>query len=42
MPGRIAFTDPDAVVAIDTIDDRAGVSLWTRDDLARHRLLRPD
>ena len=41
-PARISFTDPDAVMAIDTIDDRAGVSLWTREDLARHRLLRPD
>jgi tRNA(Ser,Leu) C12 N-acetylase TAN1 len=41
-PARIAFTDPDAVIAVDTIDDRAGVALWTREDLARHRLLRPD
>lgn len=41
-PGRISFTDPDAVIAIDTIDDRAGMALWTRDELARHRLLRPD
>jgi tRNA(Ser,Leu) C12 N-acetylase TAN1 len=41
-PGRISFTDPDAVITIDTIDDRAGVSLWTREDLARHRLLRPE
>ena len=23
-------------------DERAGAALWTRDDLARHRLLRPD
>jgi tRNA(Ser,Leu) C12 N-acetylase TAN1 len=41
-PARISFTEPDAVIVIDTIDDRAGVSIWTRDDLARHRLLRPD
>lgn len=41
-PGRISFTDPDVVIAIDTIDDRAGLGLWTRDDLAHHRLLRPD
>ena len=41
-PGKLSFTDPDAVIAIDTIDERAGVALWTRDDLARHRLLRPD
>jgi tRNA(Ser,Leu) C12 N-acetylase TAN1 len=42
MPARISFTDPDAVVVIDTIDDRAGIAMWTRVDLARHRLLRPD
>lgn len=41
-PGSISFADPDIVIAIDTIDDRAGLALWTRDDLARHRLLRPD
>lgn len=41
-PARISFVDPDAVIAIDTIDDRAGISLWTREDLVRHRLLRPD
>jgi tRNA(Ser,Leu) C12 N-acetylase TAN1 len=41
-PGSISFTDPDAVIAIDTIDDRAGIALWTREDLARHPLLRPD
>jgi tRNA(Ser,Leu) C12 N-acetylase TAN1 len=41
-PGHVSFSDPDAVIPIDTIDDRAGVSLWTREDLARHRLLRPD
>jgi tRNA(Ser,Leu) C12 N-acetylase TAN1 len=41
-PGKLSFTDPDAVIVVDTIDDRAGMSLWTREDLARHRLLRPD
>ena len=41
-PCRISFTDSDSVIAIDTVDDRAGVGLWTREDLARHRLLRPD
>lgn len=42
MPGSISFTDPDAVVAIDTVDDRAGVGLWTRDELTKYHLLRPD
>ncbi|MFZ3179616.1 MAG: THUMP domain-containing protein [Methylocystis silviterrae] len=41
-PGAVSFSDPDAVIAIDTIDDRVGVGLWRRDDLERHPLLRPD
>lgn len=41
-PAKLSFTDPDVVIPIDTIDDRAGLSLWFRDDLSRHRLLRPD
>jgi tRNA(Ser,Leu) C12 N-acetylase TAN1 len=42
MPAKVSFTDPDAVIAIDTVDDRAGLALWTREDLVCHRLLRPD
>ena len=42
LPGRISFTDPDAVIVIDTVDDRAGLAMWTREDIAQHRLLRPD
>jgi hypothetical protein len=34
-PGRIDFEDPDAVIQIETVDGRAGMSLWTRDDLRR-------
>jgi hypothetical protein len=30
------------MIAIDTIDDRAGLALWMRENLARHRLLQPD
>jgi tRNA(Ser,Leu) C12 N-acetylase TAN1 len=41
-PGKLSFSDPDVVITIDTIDDWVGISLWTREDLARHRLLRPD
>ncbi len=41
-PGRIAFDDPDAVIAIDTVDNRAGIGFWTRNDLSRYRFLRPD
>lgn len=42
LPGRISFADPDAVMVIDTVDDRAGLAMWTREDITRHRLLRPD
>ena len=38
-PG-FTFTDPDAVIVI--VDDLAGIAMWTREDLARHRLLRPN
>lgn len=41
-PAGISFTDPDAVIDVETIDERAGMAIWTREDLARHRLLRPD
>jgi len=42
MPGKISFTDPDVVIAIDTVDNRAGLGLWTREELARYHVLRPD
>jgi len=35
-PGRIDFEDPDAVIDIETLDNRAGLSLWTREDLEGH------
>jgi len=41
-PGSLSFSDPDAVIAIDTVDEHAGVAIWTREDLTRHHLLRPD
>jgi tRNA(Ser,Leu) C12 N-acetylase TAN1 len=34
-PGRITFDDPDAICAVETIGQWAGLSLWTRED--RHR-----
>jgi tRNA(Ser,Leu) C12 N-acetylase TAN1 len=41
-PGRIAFEDPDAVVAVDTVGDWAGMALWTREDLERYPFLKVD
>ena len=40
-PASIAFTDPDVIVAVDTIDNRAGLALWTRDELRCYEVLRP-
>jgi poly-gamma-glutamate synthesis protein (capsule biosynthesis protein) len=40
--GVLSFSDPDAIIVVDSVDDRAGLALWTRDDLKRHPLLRPD
>ena len=41
-PGRITFDDPDKVIQIETIDGRAGMSLWTREDLRRFPFLGAD
>jgi hypothetical protein len=41
-PASIAFTNPDAIIAFDAIDNRAGLALWTRDELRRYAVLRPD
>jgi tRNA(Ser,Leu) C12 N-acetylase TAN1 len=41
-PGRIAFDDPDAVLDVETVGDRAGLAVWTRDELRRFPFLRPD
>ena len=41
-PSKISFTDPDMVITVDTVDHRAGLAMWTREDRARFHLLRPD
>lgn len=42
LAARVEFKDPDFVLAIDAVDGRAGIGLWTREDLRCHRFLRPD
>ncbi len=42
MPATIRFEDPDAVIAVDTVDQRAGMSLWTREQLRRFPFLDPE
>lgn len=41
-PGRITFEDPDAILAVETINQRAGLSFWTRDDLKQYPFLNVD
>ena len=41
-PGRIAFDGPDAIIALETIGPRAGLSLWSREELALYPLLHLD
>jgi len=38
-PGHIGFDDPDYVIHIETIDRRAGMALWPRDDMRRYPFL---
>jgi tRNA(Ser,Leu) C12 N-acetylase TAN1 len=39
-PGRITFEDPDAVIAVETAAQWAGLSLWRREDLQRYPFIR--
>jgi len=39
---RIDFDDPDLILTIDAIHGRAGLGLWTREEMRGHRFLRPD
>lgn len=41
-PGQISFADPDAVLAVETISQWAGLSLWTREEQQRYPFLRFD
>jgi tRNA(Ser,Leu) C12 N-acetylase TAN1 len=41
-PGSISFTDPDAVIAIETVGQRAGMTLFTKEELARYPFLHVD
>lgn len=41
-PGKVAFNDPDAVIALETIGPQAGISLFSREELQRFSLLHID
>lgn len=40
QPARISFADPDYVIDVETVGNRAGVSLWSREELSRYPFLR--
>lgn len=42
LPGHITFRDPDFIIAIETVGGRAGLSLWSRDDLEAYTFLKVD
>jgi tRNA(Ser,Leu) C12 N-acetylase TAN1 len=41
-PGRVTFEDPDAVIAVETIAQWAGMSLWSRQELKQYPFVRVD
>jgi len=41
-PGEISFDDPDMIVAVETVSDQAGLSLWSRKELMRYSFLHID
>jgi len=41
-PGRIDFEDPDFILDVETVGQRAGMSLWTREDLHHYPFLKLD
>jgi tRNA(Ser,Leu) C12 N-acetylase TAN1 len=41
-PARVDFKDPDAILAVETLDTRGGMALWSREDLNRYPFLKLD
>jgi tRNA(Ser,Leu) C12 N-acetylase TAN1 len=41
-PGHVRFEDPDVILAVETVGNRAGLSVWTRAQLLRYPFLRLD
>jgi tRNA(Ser,Leu) C12 N-acetylase TAN1 len=39
---RFDFDDPDYIIAVESVGQRAGMCLWTRGELQRYRLLKLD
>lgn len=41
-PAKIDFNDPDLIIAVETLGQQAGLSLWTREQLERYPFLKLD
>ncbi len=41
-PGRVTFDDPDAIVTVETVGQRAGLSCWSREERERYLFLNLD
>jgi tRNA(Ser,Leu) C12 N-acetylase TAN1 len=41
-PGHITFDNPDFIIAVETVGQWAGLSLWKREDLERYPFVRLD
>lgn len=39
-PGHVTFEGPDVIIAVETVAHRAGLSLWTHEDLQRYPFVR--
>lgn len=40
--GRMEFDDPDCILAVESVGQRAGMSLWSSEQIARYPLLKLD
>lgn len=40
--GRVTFDDPDAIISVETVGQRAGLSCWSREERARYPFLNMD
>jgi tRNA(Ser,Leu) C12 N-acetylase TAN1 len=41
-PAAVDFQDPDTIIAVETIGQKAGLSFWTREQLQRYPFLKMD
>lgn len=41
-PCKITFDNPDVIIAVETVAQQAGISIWSREDIARYPILKLD